>query len=66
MALTQADLDTLDRAIAAGQLSMKIDGREVTFANADDLMKRRAFVAAQLSGSTSSRLRYSVARFDDA
>jgi hypothetical protein len=66
MALTQADLDTLDRAIAAGQLAMKIDGREVTFANADDLLRRRAFVAAQLSGSTSSRLRYSVARFDDA
>ena len=66
MALSQADLDTLDRAIAAGQLSMKIDGREVTFADADDLLRRRAFVAAQLSGSTSSRLRYSVARFDDA
>jgi hypothetical protein len=65
MAYTQTDLDTLDLAIAAGQLSMRIDGREVTFANFDDLMRRRAFVAAQLSGATSSRPRHSVARFDD-
>jgi hypothetical protein len=65
MAYTSADLDSLDRAISSGVLTVRYAGKERTFRSVDELIKARAHIAAQLSGATSGRIRHSLARFDD-
>jgi len=65
MAYTSTDLDSLDSAISSGVLTVEYAGKKRTFRSVDDLIKARAHIAAQLSGATSSRIRYSLARFDD-
>jgi len=69
MAVTQADLDALDAAIASGETRVEIDGRTVEFGNARDMLRRRTFIARQLQaqqdGFTRARPRYQVATFDD-
>lgn len=65
MAYIQTDLDRLDAAIASGALSVEYGGRKRVFRSVDDLLKARSFVAAQLSGRTNRRIRYSVAEFAD-
>jgi hypothetical protein len=55
MALTQADLDALDRAIASSELEVEQDGKRVRFASFDDLLKRRVYVANALTSSASTR-----------
>lgn len=52
MALTQADLDALDRAIASSQLEVQYADRRVKFRSMDELLKARAHVAAQIASST--------------
>jgi ribosomal protein S17E len=49
MALTTDDLNELDLAIASGELTVKIDGREVTYRSIDDLLKARRHVNALLN-----------------
>lgn len=50
--LTQADLDALEKAYARGVLTVSyINGNSVTFANADDMMKRIQYVKNQLLSS---------------
>lgn len=49
MALTQDDLNELDLAIASGELTVKIDGREITYRSIDDLLKARRHVSALIS-----------------
>lgn len=49
MALTQDDLDELDQAIACGELTVKVDGREVTYRSIPELMRARRHVAKVLA-----------------
>lgn len=52
MALTQADLDALDLAIASGALQVTDkDGRSTRYDSLAELLKRRSFVAQQLGQS---------------
>lgn len=51
MAFTQTDLDALDKAIAAGVTSVSYEGRTVTYDTFEDLLRRRQFVAANMSGA---------------
>jgi hypothetical protein len=48
MAFTTADITALDRAIAASELKVVLEGREVTFDNFEGLKARREFIASQL------------------
>lgn len=49
MALTQADLDALDRAIVSSTLEVQLDGRRIKYRSMDELITARGHVAAQLS-----------------
>lgn len=56
MAFTKDDLDQLDEAIASGELSVKIDGRDITYRSIGDLQRaRRMVVRALLSQSGRSK-----------
>jgi arginase family enzyme len=50
MALTQADLDRLDRAIASGTLTVEVAGRRITYQSVDALLTARSHVAKQVAG----------------
>lgn len=52
MALSKDDLDALDEAIACAELTVKIDGREVTYRSIDDLIKARRHTSRVLLGSS--------------
>lgn len=52
MALTQADLDALDTAIAGAELEVEVDGRRTKYRSIDELKKARAHVAGLLAGNT--------------
>lgn len=59
MAMTQTDLDALDRAIASSELEVEIEGRRVKYRSTEDLMRARAHVATLLqSGSRPKRLTF--------
>lgn len=67
MVYTKTDLDNLDVAIASGELSVNINGRNVTYRSIDELMKARRHVAALLEGRrgpTFGGAGFSVARFN--
>ncbi|MCG7551561.1 hypothetical protein [Pseudoalteromonas sp. Of7M-16] len=49
MALSKDDLDALDEAIASGELTVKINGREVTYRSVGELMKSRRHVVSVLA-----------------
>lgn len=49
MAFTQDDIDALDEAIASGELSVKIDGREVQYRSIDNLLKARRHIVRLLA-----------------
>ena len=67
MALTTADLDALDKAIASGALTVKYaDGSMVTYDSMAGLLQRRAYVANMVtpaSTSTGANPRVSLATF---
>ena len=52
MAITQADLDALDRALASGERMAVLNGQSVTYRSIDDLIKARDYLAAMLSELT--------------
>lgn len=63
MAWTQADLDALKEAYAAGTLRVRMpDGREVMYPSGDDLLRRIRTVEAELAAGTSGQAA-PVARF---
>ena len=71
MALTQTDLDTLDAAIAKGELEVEYNGRRVKYKSAKDLMVARDHVNNVLSAATSAfqrrsqfQYRFTTARGD--
>lgn len=49
MALTQTDLDTLDAAIATGELKVEFDGRSVLYRSIGELKEARAHVASVIA-----------------
>lgn len=55
MALTQSDLDALDLAIAGAELTVKVDGKEVTYRSIGELKRAREHVAGIISASSGKR-----------
>lgn len=49
MAFTQTDLDAVNAAIASGELTVKHNGREVTYRSMEDLLKARATITSELA-----------------
>jgi hypothetical protein len=54
MALSQSDVDALDRAIATGELEVEFDGMRRRFRSVSELIAARAHVSAVLAGAGSS------------
>lgn len=46
MAFTQRDIDELDEAIAAGEKTVKVNGREVEYRSIDEMLKARRHIAS--------------------
>jgi hypothetical protein len=68
MAFTQADVDRLDRAIASGELLVRIDDKEIRFHSAVDMLQRRAAIVAIIkSAANPNRVvpRHQLADFSD-
>jgi hypothetical protein len=65
---TSADLAALDRAIAASELEVQVNGRVVKFDSFAGLKARRDYVAAQISEAArptgSFRYRFTTSRGD--
>ncbi|MDB5965178.1 MAG: hypothetical protein JWQ72_1678 [Polaromonas sp.] len=55
MAFTQTDLDAIDAAIASGELTVKHNGREVTYRSMTDLLKARSTIQAGMSAAANGR-----------
>lgn len=55
MALTQTDLDALDKAIASGTLEVEFDGRRQRFQTTASLIDARNHVARVLNQSATNR-----------
>ena len=51
MALSQSDLDALDRAIATGELEVEYDGMRRRYRSINELIAARAHVSSVLSGA---------------
>lgn len=51
MALTQTDLDALDRAIATGELEVEFDGMRRRYRSVSELLAARAHVASVINGA---------------
>ena len=52
MAFTPQDLAAVDAAIASGELTVRANGREVTYRSTADLFKAREAIAAVLAAQT--------------
>lgn len=63
MALTQSDVDALDRAIATAELEVEVDGRRVRYRSMSDLMAARAHAASLVSAGSVGTTRVGVFRF---
>ena len=51
VALTQTDLDNLDRAIASAELEVEIDGQRVKYRSIRELKDARSHVAGVIAGT---------------
>lgn len=51
MAFTTSQLEALEAAIASGELTVKYDGKEVTYRSITDLVSARNIVRANLQGT---------------
>ena len=56
MAWTQAELDALKRAYAAGTLRVTSDGRTVEYGNAADLLSRVRIIESEMTHAVGSPL----------
>ena len=52
MAFTPQDLAAVDAAIASGELTIRSNGREVTYRSQADLFKAREAISAALAAQT--------------
>jgi RecB family exonuclease len=55
MAITTADLDALDKAIASGTLEVEFDGRRQRFQSTSELLKARDHVARVVNSQSLNR-----------
>jgi hypothetical protein len=53
MAYTSTDLDAINAAIASGELTVRHNGREVTYRSIDDLLKAKRTIESELNGAAS-------------
>jgi hypothetical protein len=53
MAFTTTDLDAINAAIASGELTVRHNGREVTYRSLDDLMKAKRTIESELNAAGS-------------
>lgn len=52
MALTQTDLDAINRAIASGELTVRTaNGMQLTYRSMDELLKARAVAQADIAAA---------------
>lgn len=63
-ALTQADLDRLEKAYARGVLTVSYAGQTVTFASSADMLKRIQYVKDALAGMAAGRPSSTYATFE--
>lgn len=64
VAYTQADLDALDKAMAAGRGVSVIsftDGQTVQFKSMDEMLQLRAFIARQIAQAAGTTSHYKLA-----
>jgi len=54
MAITQIDLDRLERALMSGTLTVEYDGSRVTYASVAELKSAIAYAKSALSAATGS------------
>ena len=52
MAFTPQDLAALDAAIASGELTIRANGREVTYRSLSDLLQARTLIANAIAAQT--------------
>lgn len=71
MSFSQTDLDAIDGAIGSGELTVKSNGKEVTYRSVSELLRARKTIMdaiqAQAGGArlpTIGGAGFSVARFD--
>lgn len=55
MALTQTDLDNIDKAIATAELEVEIEGKRVRYRSTADLIQARQHIANVLATNTTRR-----------
>lgn len=55
MALSQTDIDALDKAIASGELTVSYDGRTVTYRSIGELKRAREHVAGVVAASAGTK-----------
>lgn len=55
MAYSAADLESIERAIANGRLTVSIDGHSVTYRSITDLRKAHEFITAQIAAQSGQR-----------
>lgn len=56
MAFSQTDLDAVNAAIASGELTVRHNGREVTYRSIDDLQKAKRTIEAELATQSGLRV----------
>ena len=52
MAISQTDIDALERALMSGELSVEIDGRKVVYRSVADLREALAYAREQIAGAS--------------
>lgn len=58
MAITQADIDAIDRAIATGERSVRLGDKMVEYRSIDELVKAKSAMITEIAkGSTAGRSR---------
>ncbi|MFO1156634.1 MAG: hypothetical protein U1E43_07655 [Rhodospirillales bacterium] len=63
MAITQDDIDALDRAIVRGTLTVEIDGARVTYQSISEMLKAKAVLQAQINRQLTDYPNQSFATF---
>ncbi len=57
MAYTQTDLDNIKKAIATGALSVRIEGKEVTYRDLNEMLRVQSLIEGEVNISTRKRVR---------
>jgi len=61
--ITEKDLETLEKAIAQGVLTVKYTDKEIRYRSIDDMLKARDFIRNKLGLETAPRGTRRVAQF---